>query len=244
MATWRSNRRRPRPGDEHPQQPRPGPASVRGQPVDRARVAAAPHRRLQRRRLRSVDGQAARRIEGRRSARRSSWPTRRQEVRRQSASLVRPGDDAGLSPRRVSGYARRSADPAHKATTTRASRRSSRRCKPIDKRRSRRCNAQYAGVPVTATEPVFGYMADALGLDDAQRAFPARGDERHRAERRPTSPPSRTTCASGACSVLIYNSQATEALTKRMLEDRARSRSVPIVGVTETSRPARPTSNG
>ena len=43
--------------------------------------------------------------------------------------------------------------------------------------------ARYFGQPVTATEPVFGPMAAALGLTDAQRALSDRDDERHRAER-------------------------------------------------------------
>ncbi|MFP3711694.1 zinc ABC transporter substrate-binding protein, partial [Paraburkholderia sp. SIMBA_009] len=31
--------------------------------------------------------------------------------------------------------------------------------------------AQYHGVPVTATEPVFGYMSDAIGLDMRNQRF-------------------------------------------------------------------------
>ncbi|PLZ00839.1 cation ABC transporter substrate-binding protein [Burkholderia sp. WAC0059] len=92
--------------------------------------------------------------------------------------------------------------------------------------------ARYAGVPVTATEPVFGYMAAAIGLDMRNLSFQiatmndteaSASDiaafERDLRERR--------------VRVLIYNSQATEALTKRMLE-LARQSHVPAVSVTET----------
>ena len=57
----------------------------------------------------------------------------------------------------------------------------------------RRHCATLAGTPVTATEPVFGYMATALGLKMRNERVPARGDEQHRAERMRVSPRSRTT---------------------------------------------------
>jgi len=93
-------------------------------------------------------------------------------------------------------------------------------------------NSHYKGVPVTATEPVFGYMADAIGFEMRNRRFqlavmnetePSAADiaafENDLRERR--------------VHVLIYNSQATEALTKRMLKLSKDSR-VPSVSVTET----------
>ncbi|NRO99335.1 zinc ABC transporter solute-binding protein [Paraburkholderia sp. NMBU_R16] len=91
---------------------------------------------------------------------------------------------------------------------------------------------RYKGQPATATEPVFGYMADAIGFDMRNARFqlavmndtePSASDvaafERDLREKR--------------VRVLIYNSQATEALTKRMLE-LAKSSGVPSVSVTET----------
>ena len=110
---------------------------------------------------------------------------------RQSASLVRPGDHAGGWPRRSP---RRSAkvDPDHAARLRRAAEDDARLAR-ADRRQDRRsCAPNAAGAPVTATEPVFGYMADGARPQDAQRALPARGHERHRAERAATSPPSRT----------------------------------------------------
>jgi zinc/manganese transport system substrate-binding protein len=92
--------------------------------------------------------------------------------------------------------------------------------------------SQFKGVPVTATEPVFGYMADAIGLDMRNARFqlaamngtePSATDiaafEKDLRERR--------------VHVLIYNSQATEALTKRMLKV-AHDSHVPSISVTET----------
>ena len=70
---------------------------------------------------------------------------------------------------------------------------------------------------MTATEPVFGYMADAIGFDDAQPAFPA-------GVMNDTEPSAADIAAfendlrERRVHVLIYNSQATEALTKRMLK--------------------------
>ena len=82
-------------------------------PEDRPRAPARTGRDLQRRQLRSVDEQAARRVEAgeaRDDRRRRSG---RQEGRRQPAPVVRPGDDAGRCAR-DRGRAGR-ADPANKA---------------------------------------------------------------------------------------------------------------------------------
>lgn len=91
---------------------------------------------------------------------------------------------------------------------------------------------RYAGTPVTATEPVFGYMSEALGLamrnlpfqmammnDTEASASAIAAFERDLKERR--------------VRVLIYNRQATEALTQRMLKLAQQSR-VPTVSVSET----------
>ena len=70
---------------------------------------------VQRRRLRSLDGQAARAPRSRAAAGRSwSADLVAQEAGRQPASLVRPGDHAGLCAARSSA-ALAAADPAHKA---------------------------------------------------------------------------------------------------------------------------------
>jgi zinc/manganese transport system substrate-binding protein len=123
------------------------------------------------------------------------------------------------------------ADPAHKSdydarlATFLAS------MKPVDDEVAN-LRAHYKGVPVTATEPVFGYMADAIGLDVRNGRFqlavmndtePSASDiaafEKDLKERR--------------VHVLIYNSQASDALTKRMLKV-AQDAHVPSISVTET----------
>jgi zinc/manganese transport system substrate-binding protein len=91
---------------------------------------------------------------------------------------------------------------------------------------------KYKGLPVTATEPVFGLMAQAIGLVNRNERFqiammndtePTAHDlaefERDLKERR--------------VKVLIYNSQVSEALTTR-LRDIAKASKVPVVPVTET----------
>lgn len=124
-----------------------------------------------------------------------------------------------------------SADPAHKAAYDANLAKFLDSLKPIaDKVAALR--SQYAHVSVTATEPVFGYMSDAIGLDMRNQRFQlaAMNDteasasdiaafERDLRERRVRA--------------LIYNSQATEALTRRMLK-LAQQSHVPTVSVTET----------
>jgi zinc/manganese transport system substrate-binding protein len=91
---------------------------------------------------------------------------------------------------------------------------------------------RYKGTPVTATEPVFGLMAQALGLAMRNERFqiavmndtePSAQDlaemERDLKERK--------------VKVFFYNSQVSETLTTR-LRDLAKASNIPIVGVTET----------
>ncbi len=94
-----------------------------------------------------------------------------------------------------------------------------------------------AGKAVTATEPVAGYLLGALGLTVRNSGFqiavmngtePSPGDVgRFEADLR-----------SHRVAALIYNSQATEPLARRML-DIARSSGVPVVGVLETEPPGK-----
>jgi zinc/manganese transport system substrate-binding protein len=92
--------------------------------------------------------------------------------------------------------------------------------------------ATHAGKPVTATEPVFGYMADALGLKMRNGRFQI-------AVMNDTEPSATAIAAfekdlrTRAVKVLLYNSQTSEALTERMRK-LAEDSNVPVVGVTET----------
>ena len=92
--------------------------------------------------------------------------------------------------------------------------------------------AKYAGAPVTATEPVFGPMAEALGLTMRNQRFQL-------AMMNDTEPSARDIAAfekdlrEHKVKVLIYNSQVSEKMTER-LRDVAVKAKVPVVGVTET----------
>ena len=93
-------------------------------------------------------------------------------------------------------------------------------------------HAHYAGRPVTATEPVFGYMAEAIGLV-------VRNPEFQLAVMNDTEPSAKEIAAfegdltGRRVQVLIYNSQASGALTRRMLA-LAKTAQIPAVHVTET----------
>lgn len=92
--------------------------------------------------------------------------------------------------------------------------------------------AKHGGVPVTATEPVFGPMARALGLTMHNERFQL-------AMMNDTEPSARDVAAFESdlkgrkVRLLIYNSQVSEKLTER-LRDIAKRAKVPVIGVTET----------
>jgi zinc/manganese transport system substrate-binding protein len=123
------------------------------------------------------------------------------------------------------------ADPAHKADYDANLAKFLDSLKPIgDKVAALR--ERYKGQPVTATEPVFGYMAEAIGFEMHNARFqlavmndtePSASDiaafERDLREKR--------------VRVLIYNSQATGPLSQRMLK-LAKGSGVPSTSVTET----------
>ena len=92
--------------------------------------------------------------------------------------------------------------------------------------------AKYAGTAVTATEPVFGYMAAALGLTMRNERFQL-------SVMNDTEPSARDTAAmendlkNGKVRVFFYNSQVTDPLTDRLLKF-ANAANIPVVGVSET----------
>ena len=92
--------------------------------------------------------------------------------------------------------------------------------------------ARYAGAPVTATEPVFGYMADALGLT-------MRNEEFQLAVMNDTEPSARQIAAfendlaTTRVRILFYNSQVSDQAAERAKKI-ADPHHVAVVGVTET----------
>ncbi len=95
----------------------------------------------------------------------------------------------------------------------------------------------YAGQPVTATEPVAGYLAAALGLTMRNARFQL-------AIMNDTEPKLSDIAAFEAdlkgrkVRVLLYNSQTSGAVTQR-LQTLAQDSKVPVVGVTETEPPGK-----
>src|ERR1051326_4115290 len=94
---------------------------------------------------------------------------------------------------------------------------------------------KYAGAPVTAPEPVFGYMAAALRLTMRNTSF-------QRAVMNNTEPSARdlgrfeADLKAHKVRVMFYNTQAADRLVRRLV-DLARAANVPVVGVTETCPP-------
>jgi len=94
-----------------------------------------------------------------------------------------------------------------------------------------------AGAPVTATEPVFGYMFAALGMEVRNQLF-------QRAVMNDSEPSASDIAAfendlrTHAVKLLVYNSQASDPLAVRM-ERLARASHIPVVGATETEPPGK-----
>jgi zinc/manganese transport system substrate-binding protein len=93
-------------------------------------------------------------------------------------------------------------------------------------------HAKYAGTPVTATEPVFDYMAREIGLDMRNAAF-------QRAVMNDTEPSASDVAAfeddlrARKVKALLYNTQTTGTMPQRMRRI-AEQAGVPVVGISET----------
>ena len=95
-----------------------------------------------------------------------------------------------------------------------------------------------AGTPVTATEPVFGYMFDALGMTIRNRSFQL-------AVMNNTEPSAsdiaafETDLKTHQVKLMVYNSQASDPVATRM-QTLALAAHIPVVGATETEPPGMP----
>lgn len=95
--------------------------------------------------------------------------------------------------------------------------------------------AKYAGAQVTASEPVFGYMAQALGLTMRNERFQL-------AIMNDTEPSARDVAAfeqdlkEHKVRVMFYNKQAAGKIVQHLVE-LARAANIPVVGITETLPP-------
>ena len=123
-------------------------------------------------------------------------------------------------------------DPAHKADYDKGEAQFLDSLKPLDAKIAD-MRKKYAGQPVIASEPVFGYQAGLIGLKVHEREIRARGDEQRRADgvrsrgvrKRSQGPQGRRRCsttrrrASRRCSVWCRWPRTT---------------AIPVVGVSET----------
>ncbi|HEX4298127.1 MAG TPA: zinc ABC transporter substrate-binding protein, partial [Devosia sp.] len=92
--------------------------------------------------------------------------------------------------------------------------------------------AKYAGTAVTATEPVFGYMAAAMGL--TMLNVPFQFATMNETEPGPSEVAGfENSLRDHTAKILFYNSQVTDDTTTRLL-DLAKASGVPVIGVTET----------
>jgi zinc/manganese transport system substrate-binding protein len=123
------------------------------------------------------------------------------------------------------------ADPAHAADYDARLKTTLAALAQIDARIAQ-MKAKHAGQPVTATEPVFGLMTEALGLQMRNQRF-------QMSVMNDTEPSARDLAAfendlkNRKVKALIYNSQVSEKLTERLRAIAVKAK-VPVVGVTET----------
>jgi zinc/manganese transport system substrate-binding protein len=122
-------------------------------------------------------------------------------------------------------------DPAHKAAYEMQLQSFLASLRPLDQKIAD-MRAKYNGVAVTATEPVFGYMANAIGLTVRNERFQV-------AVMNDTEPAARDLAAfendlrNANVNVLLHNKQVTSSLANRLINV-ARRANVPVVGITET----------
>ena len=157
------------------------------------------------------------------------------------AALIgrKPGDNPHLwyEPATMPAFAKAlaaaltAADPAHRVAYQQRLEAVLASLKPIDAKVAL-LRQKHAGTPVTATEPVFGYMAAALGLVMRNERFQL-------AVMNDTEPSASDVAAfeddlrQRRVKLLIYNSQATDESARRLLEIARRSK-LAVIGVTET----------
>jgi zinc/manganese transport system substrate-binding protein len=123
-------------------------------------------------------------------------------------------------------------DPANKAGYEQRLARFEESLRPIHGK-IRELRQRFAGMPVTATEPIFGYMFDALGMHVRNQTFQLavmNGTE-----------PSASDIASfendlktHRVKLLVYNSQATDPIADRMRKI-AKAAGIPVVAAVETA---------
>ena len=122
-------------------------------------------------------------------------------------------------------------EPAHKAEFEKNAAAFDVALKPVDSKVAA-MKAKFAGQPVTASEPVFGYMAGLIGLDMHNETF-------QMAVMNNTEPSASDVAKfeddlkGHKVKAMLYNSQADDQAVKRLVK-LAKDDHVPVVGITET----------
>ena len=123
------------------------------------------------------------------------------------------------------------ADPAHREDYQKAGTAFAASLEPLESKIAA-MRQKYAGQPVTASEPVFGYMAELLGLKVHNEKFAL-------AIMNNTEPGASEVAAfeddlrGHKVRVMLYNAQASEPAVQRLVQI-ARDEKIPVVGVSET----------
>jgi len=126
------------------------------------------------------------------------------------------------------------ADPAHKEHYAARLKTFLASLKPINDKIAA-IRSKFAGTPVTASEPVFGYMATALGLKMHNESFQL-------SIMNNTEPSAHDVAAfqddlkNHKVRVMFYNKQASDKAVQALV-DLAHASKIPVVGVTETAPP-------
>lgn len=128
------------------------------------------------------------------------------------------------------------ADPAHRSDYQARLARFQRSMKPIQAKIAV-LHGRLAGTPATATEPVFGYMFEALGMRVRNQSFQL-------SVMNNTEPSASDVAAfendlkTHQVKLLVYNSQASDPVAERMMK-LAKASHVPVVGAAETEPPGK-----
>jgi zinc/manganese transport system substrate-binding protein len=125
-------------------------------------------------------------------------------------------------------------DPAHKADYERGEAAFLDSLKPLDDKIAA-MRKSYAGVPVTASEPVFGYQAKLIGLVVRNEKYALA--VMNNAEPGPSQVAAFENDLKGRkVKAMLYNAQASEPAVGKLVQ-LARDNGIPVVGVSETEPP-------
>ncbi|HEY6520338.1 MAG TPA: zinc ABC transporter substrate-binding protein [Roseiarcus sp.] len=126
------------------------------------------------------------------------------------------------------------ADPAHTADYEQGEARFIGSLKPLDDKLAT-MHKSYAGQPVTASEPVFGYQAKLIGLDVRNEKYALA--VMNNAEPTPSQVAAFENDLKGRhVKAMLYNAQASEPAVAKLVQ-MAKDNGIPVVGVSETEPP-------